>query len=176
MLFPILGMDRSHPSLGMRPDEVDGLTGVLKPNVIYEIRCPIRLERPGGHRDLLQYSNLELQLFVGFGKLPCALRDPAIEFSCNPFLLIHSQCLLQPDCCLIRSYAKHQFLGLLRKTGSLRSGHDESELAIYSHSDGKDRNLLLSKMPEYFFRRLLRILSKRMIESLPNLLPAMARS
>ena len=32
---------------------------------------------------MLQQSNLELQLFVGFGKLPCSFRDPPIEFTCN---------------------------------------------------------------------------------------------
>ena len=54
----ILRMDRSHPGLGMRPDEIEGLTGEFKPNLIHEIRRPIRLERPGGYRELLQQPNL----------------------------------------------------------------------------------------------------------------------
>ena len=58
-------MDRGHPGLGMRPDEIEGLTGELKPNPIHEIRCPIRLERPGGYRKLLQQRNLQLQFCIG---------------------------------------------------------------------------------------------------------------
>ena len=81
----------------MRPDEIEGLTGEFKPNLIHEIRCPIGLERPGGYRKMLQQPNLELQFFVGFGKLPCSFRDPPIEFTCNPLLLTQEQCLLQPD-------------------------------------------------------------------------------
>ena len=88
-------MDRGHPGLGMRPDEIEGLTGEFKPNSIHEIRCPIRLERPGGYRKMLQQPNLELQLFVGFGKLPCSFRDPPIEFIGNPLLLVQEACLLQ---------------------------------------------------------------------------------
>ena len=64
----------------MRPDEIEGLTGEIKPNLIHEIRCPIRLERPGGYRKMLQQPNLELQLFVGCGKFSCSFRNPPIEF------------------------------------------------------------------------------------------------
>ena len=67
--LPILRVDRCHPGLGMRPDEVKSLTGEFKPNPIHEIRCPIRLERPGGHRKLLQQRNLELQLRIGLLQL-----------------------------------------------------------------------------------------------------------
>jgi hypothetical protein len=67
----------------MRPDEIEGLTGEFKPNSIHEIRCPIRLERPGGYRKMLQQPNLELQLFVGFGKLPGSFRDPPIKLACE---------------------------------------------------------------------------------------------
>jgi hypothetical protein len=56
--LPILRVDRGHPGLGMRPDEVKSLAGEFKPNPIHEIRCPIRLERPGGYRELLQQLNL----------------------------------------------------------------------------------------------------------------------
>jgi hypothetical protein len=81
----------------MRPDEGEGLTGVLKPNLVHEIRCPIRPERPGGYRNTLQQSDLESQLFIGFDKLPCSFRNPPIKFTCNSFLLIQAQCLLQPE-------------------------------------------------------------------------------
>ena len=46
----------------MRPDEIESLTGVVKPNLIHEVRRPIRLERPGGYRKSLQQSGLELQI------------------------------------------------------------------------------------------------------------------
>ena len=93
--FAILGVDRGHPGLGMRPDEIESLTGEFKPNLIHEIRCPIRLERPGGYRKMLQQPSLELQLFVGFGKLPGSFRDPPIDFTCNPLLLVQAKRLLQ---------------------------------------------------------------------------------
>jgi hypothetical protein len=97
MLFRDPRVDRGHPGLGMRPDEIEGLTGVFKPNLIHEIRCPIRLERPGGYRKMLQQPNLELQLFVGFGKLPCSFRDSPIEFTCNPLLLIRRSACYNAD-------------------------------------------------------------------------------
>ena len=53
----------------MRPDEVKGLTGEFKPNLIHEIRCPIRLERPGGYGKMLQQPNLELQIGIEGGIL-----------------------------------------------------------------------------------------------------------
>jgi hypothetical protein len=34
-----------------------------------------------------------LQLFVGLGKLSFPFRDPALDFICNPLLLIQAQCL-----------------------------------------------------------------------------------
>ena len=89
----------------MRPDEIEGLTGVFKPNLIHEIRCPIRLERPGGYRKKLQQSNLELQLFVGSGKFGGSLRDPLIEFVGDTLLFAPEPCLLKPDGSLIRRYA-----------------------------------------------------------------------
>ena len=124
---------------------------------------------------MLQQPNLELQLSVGSGKLPCSFRDSPVKFNCNPLLLIQEERLLQPDSCLIRGYAKHQALGLFRKIGSLRPRHDESKLAFDSHSYGKYRNLLPSQAPQYFFRVVLTIFSKPVIESLLNLLPAIAR-
>src|ERR1700677_281711 len=60
--FPILGVDRGHPGLGMRSDELKGLTGKFKPNLIHKIRRPVRLERPGGYRKMLQQPSLELQI------------------------------------------------------------------------------------------------------------------
>src|SRR5271154_1851376 len=56
--FAILGVDRGHPSLGMRPNEIESLTGVIKPNLIHKIRRSIRLERPGGNRKILQQPSL----------------------------------------------------------------------------------------------------------------------
>jgi hypothetical protein len=53
----------------MRPDVIEGLAGILEPNLIHEIGCPIRLERPGGYRKMLQQSILELQLRVCRGKI-----------------------------------------------------------------------------------------------------------
>ena len=44
----------------MRADEIEGLSGEFKPNLIYDIRCAIRLECPGGYRKMLQQSDLEL--------------------------------------------------------------------------------------------------------------------
>ncbi len=46
---------------------------------------------------MLQQPNLELQFFVGFGKLSCSSRDSSIEFARNLFLLIQKDRLLQPD-------------------------------------------------------------------------------
>ena len=63
----------------MRPDEIEGLTGVFKPNLIHEIRCPVRLERPGGYRKTLQEPNLELQLCVRSCKLSRSLSDLMFE-------------------------------------------------------------------------------------------------
>ncbi len=83
--FAILGVDCGHPGLGMRADEIEGLSGEFKPNSIHEIRCPIRLERPGGYRKMLQQSNLELQLFVGFGEFAGSFRDSPIEFIATRF-------------------------------------------------------------------------------------------
>ena len=91
---------------------------------------------------MLQQPNLELQLFVGFGKLPRSFRDSPIEFNRNLFLLIQAHRLLQPDSQLICSYSKHQVLGLFRKAQPLGTRHDESELAVYSQSDRKERNVL----------------------------------
>src|SRR5580692_3472895 len=93
--LPILRVDRSHPGLGMRPDVIEGLTGVFKPNLIHEIRRPIGLECPSGYRKMLQQSNLELQLGVRRGKFGSSLRDPLIEFGGDPLLLISEPSLLQ---------------------------------------------------------------------------------
>ena len=53
----------------MRPDEIEGLTCEFKPTSIHEIRCSIRLERPGGYRKMLQQTNLELQIGIESGIL-----------------------------------------------------------------------------------------------------------
>jgi hypothetical protein len=95
--FAILGVNRRHPGIGTRPDEIESLTGEFEPNSIHEIRCPIRFQRPGGYRKVLQQPNLELQFFVGFGKLSCSFRDPPIELTCILFLLIHEEYLLPPE-------------------------------------------------------------------------------
>ena len=92
----------------MRPDEIEGLTGEFKPNLIHEIRCSIGLERPGGYRKMLQQPGLELQFFVGFGKLPCSFRDPPFDFICNPLLLISTQCSLEPNRDLVCACSKLQ--------------------------------------------------------------------
>jgi hypothetical protein len=39
---------------------------------------------------MLQQSNLELQLGVSFGKLPCSFRNALIEFTRTPLLLIQA--------------------------------------------------------------------------------------
>jgi hypothetical protein len=57
-------VDRSHPGLGIRPDEIGSLTGVVKPNLIHEVRRPIGSERPGGYRNTLQQPSLELQFGI----------------------------------------------------------------------------------------------------------------
>ena len=46
---------------------------------------------------MLQQPNLELQLGVGVGELPCSFPNQPIEFTRNPLLLIQAQCLLQSD-------------------------------------------------------------------------------
>jgi hypothetical protein len=78
----------------MRPDEIERLTCEFKPNLIHEIRCPIGFKRPGGYRKMLQQPSLELQLFVGLGKLSCPFRDPPLDFICIPLLLIQALCLI----------------------------------------------------------------------------------
>jgi hypothetical protein len=67
----------------MRADEIEGLTRLFKPNLIHEIRRAIGLERPGGHRKMLEQPNLELELCVRFGKLPGSFRNAPIKFPCN---------------------------------------------------------------------------------------------
>src|ERR1700729_2646667 len=62
--FPILRVDRTYPGLGMRPDEIEGLLEVSKPISIHEIRCPIRLERPGGYREIHPQPNRVAELRV----------------------------------------------------------------------------------------------------------------
>jgi hypothetical protein len=63
--LPIFRVNDSHPGLRMRLDEIESLAGELEPNSIHEIRCPIRPERPGGYRELLQQPGLQLQIFIG---------------------------------------------------------------------------------------------------------------
>ena len=125
----------------MRPDEIEGLAGEFKPNLIHEIRCPIGLERPCGYRKMLQQPNLELQLLVGFGKLPCSFRDPPIEFTRDPLLFTQEASLLQPDSYLIGCHTQKQSLRLRREIGALRSGHDDSNFAIDSQPHRKERCL-----------------------------------
>src|SRR5580658_2113667 len=81
----ILGVDRGHPGLRMRPDEIEGLTGVFEPNFIHEVRCSIRLERPSGYRKSLQQSSLELQIGIEVRILQCdrGLRSPQLQHG-NP--------------------------------------------------------------------------------------------
>ena len=124
---------------------------------------------------MLQQPNLESQLFVGRCKLSGSLCYSPIKFICNPFPLTQAKRLLQPDSQLIRSYAKYQALGLLWKTGSLRPRHDESELAFHPQPDGKDQNVLLSQMPDCFFRRLLRNIFSPLVQCTPKFLPVLAR-
>ena len=62
--LPVLGVDRGHPSLGMRADEIRGLTGEFKPDLIHEIRCPVGLKRPGRNRKTLQQPDLELEIAI----------------------------------------------------------------------------------------------------------------
>ena len=83
--FAIVGVYRGHPGLGMRPDEIESLTGEFKPNLIHIIRCPIRLERPGGYRKMLQQPNLELQIGKEGGILQRngGLRSQQLQH-CNP--------------------------------------------------------------------------------------------
>ena len=65
----IFRVDRSHPGLGMRPDEVNRLAGEFQPNLIHEIRRPIGLQCPGGHRKTLQNPNLQLHVGIECGVL-----------------------------------------------------------------------------------------------------------
>ena len=67
--FAILGVDRGHPGLGSRSDEIGSLTGVFQPDLIHEVRCPIGLERPGGYGKTLQQLSLELQIGIEAGVL-----------------------------------------------------------------------------------------------------------
>jgi hypothetical protein len=59
----------------MRPNELERLTCEFKPNLIHKIRRPIGFKRPGGYRKMLQQPSLELQFFIGFGKLSCPFRE-----------------------------------------------------------------------------------------------------
>ena len=67
-------------------DVVECLPGVLQPDLVHEIRCPVRPDRPGRYRNMLQQANLELQLLVGIDKFPSPLCDPSIEFAGDPLL------------------------------------------------------------------------------------------
>ena len=128
----------------MRPDEIEGLAGVSKPNLIHEIRCPIRLERPGGYRKKLQQPNLELQLRVRGGKFSRSLRYPLIEFVGGPLLLTEKPCLLKSDGCLIRRDAQKKSLGLSREVRSSSPGYDYADVALQSQSQVHDRNVFAS--------------------------------
>ncbi|MGA8670907.1 MAG: PAS domain-containing protein [Terracidiphilus sp.] len=63
------------------------------------------------------------------------------------------------------------FLGVLSPAGEVEF---VSRQTFYSHSDGKDRNLL-SQTPEYLFRRLLSDFSRPLIQCTPKVVPAVAR-
>jgi hypothetical protein len=88
--LPTLSVDRYHPYIGMRANEVNVLTCEFEPDLIHEIRRSIRLERPGGYRKMLQQPNLEPQLFVGFGQLLCSFPDVPLDFIFNPLLVIEA--------------------------------------------------------------------------------------
>src|SRR4051812_11691554 len=65
----ILRVDGSHPRSRVGPYEVRGLAGELEPHLIDEVRCPVRLERPGGYGKMVQESDLELQVSIECGIL-----------------------------------------------------------------------------------------------------------
>jgi len=53
----------------MRPQKIESLAGIFEPDLIYEVRCPIGLERPGGYRKTLQQLGLELKIGIEAGVL-----------------------------------------------------------------------------------------------------------
>src|SRR4051794_11654345 len=60
--FVVVGVDSAHPRLRIRLNEIESLARKIQPNLIHEIRCPIRLERPGGDRKMLQQVDLEFEI------------------------------------------------------------------------------------------------------------------
>src|SRR5579863_1307516 len=168
--LPILRVDRSHPGLGMRPDEIEGLTGVFKPNLIHEIRCPIRLQRPGGYREKLQQPTLELQLRVRSGQFSRSLRHPLIEFVGDPLLFTQKPCLSKPDGCLIRRDAQKKSLGLSRELRAPSPGYDYADVALQSQWQGHDRNVFASNGVPCQRRPFLRFIPQPAVEHLADFL------
>src|SRR5580704_1682427 len=168
--FPILRVDRTYPGLGMRPDEIEGLAGVSKPNLIHEIRCPIRLERPGGYREMLQQPNLELQLRVRSGKFSRSLRDPLIEFVGDPLLFTEKPCFFKPDGCLIRRDVQKKSLGLSRELRAPSPGYDYADVALQSQWQGHDRNVFASNGVPCQRRPFLRLIPQPAVEHLADFL------
>jgi len=154
----------------MRPDEIEGLAGVFKPNLIHEIRCPIRIERPSGYRKKLQQPNLQLQLRVRSGQLSGSLCHPLIEFVGDPLLFTQKPSFLKPDGCLIRRNAQKKSFGLSRELRSPSPGYDYSDVALQSQSQGHDRNVFVCNGVPCQRRPFLWVISQPAVEYLADFL------
>src|SRR5438132_4351095 len=82
----------------------------------------------------LALGNFLFQLFVGSQKLAGSLRDPLIEFICNPLLLAQEPCLLQSDRCLVRCYIEQKSLSLRWKIRSLGTCNEHTHFSLQAQS------------------------------------------
>src|SRR5260221_11430284 len=94
----------------------------------------------------LAVGNFLFRLHVCSQKLAGSLRDPLIEFLCDPLLLAQEPCLLQPDRRLIRRYPQKKSLGLPWKMGSLRPCYYDADFIPKPQSQCHDRNVSVSNM------------------------------
>src|SRR6266850_3023218 len=118
----------------------------------------------------LALGNFLFQLLVGNQKLAGSLRDPLIEFLCDPLLFAQQPCFLQSDRRLIRRYTQKKSLGLPRKIGSLRPCYYDADLIPKPQSQWHDRNVSLSNRVPYQQRPFLWVVFQTGLEKLTDLL------
>src|SRR6267154_2669227 len=119
---------------------------------------------------LLALGNFLFQLLIGSLKLAGSLRDPLIEFLCDPLLLAQEPCLLQPDRRLIRRCPQKKSLGLPWKIGSLRPCYYDADFIPKPQSQWHDRNVSVSNRVPYQQRPFLWVVFQTGLEELTDLL------
>ena len=155
----------------MRPDEIQGLTGVFKPNLIHEIRLSHQassVQADTGRCCSSPTWSCSSSFAAASSAVRCATR--LIEFVGDPLLFTQEPCLLKPDGRLIRRDAQKKSLGLSRELRSPRPGYDYSDVALQPQSQGHDRNVFVSKGVPCQRRPFLWVISQPVVEHLADLL------